>query len=67
MRHLLFIALNFHFFLVSSLYKAHRRVQEGFEPNDGAVNFLKDVFAEMSIFAPSREETETETDSPLLS
>ncbi|XP_074635862.1 HEAT repeat-containing protein 6-like [Acropora palmata] len=52
---------------LSSLYKAHRRVQEGFEPNDGAVNFLKDVFAEMSIFAPSREETETETDSTLMS
>lgn len=67
MRHLLFIALNFHFCLVSSLYKAHRRVQEGFEPNDDAVNFLKDVFAEMSIFAPSREETETETGSTLMS
>ena len=67
MLHLLFIALNFHSCLVSTLYEALRRVQVGFEPSNGAVNFLKDVFAEVCIFATRREETKTETDGTLMS
>lgn len=67
MLHLLFIALNFHSCLVSTLYEALRRVQVGFEPSNGAVNFLKDVFTEVCIFATRREETKTETDGTLMS